>query len=36
MGPRAVESHKTSLVKDGQEFKIGKITLKVIHTPGHT
>lgn len=22
--------------KDGQEFKLGKITLKALHTPGHT
>lgn len=36
MGPTALESHKTSIVKDGEEFNIGKIKLKVIHTPGHT
>ena len=36
MGPTALESHKTTIAKDGEEFKIGGIRLKVIHTPGHT
>ncbi|NNC33245.1 MAG: MBL fold metallo-hydrolase, partial [Croceitalea sp.] len=24
------------IAKDGQEFKLGKLTFKVLHTPGHT
>lgn len=36
MGPTALESHKTTIATDGQEFRIGGIKLKLIHTPGHT
>ena len=24
------------IAKDGEEFKVGKVTFKVLHTPGHT
>lgn len=30
------DSSKTLLLKDGQIFDLGDITLEVIHTPGHT
>ncbi len=35
-GPNAETSYQSYIAKDGQEFKIGKITIKVLHTPGHT
>ncbi len=35
-GPNASCGFDCHSAKDGEEFKIGKITLKVIHTPGHT
>ena len=35
-GPNANPSFKCIIAKDNQEFKIGDITIKVIHTPGHT
>jgi glyoxylase-like metal-dependent hydrolase (beta-lactamase superfamily II)/rhodanese-related sulfurtransferase len=35
-GPQAETSYKIHSAKDGEEFKLGKITLKVLHTPGHT
>ncbi|MGB3948172.1 MAG: MBL fold metallo-hydrolase [Bacteroidia bacterium] len=35
-GPNAVTNFDAHIAKDGEELKIGKITLKVIHTPGHT
>ena len=35
-GPNANPSFETLIAEDGQEFKLGKITLKVLHTPGHT
>ncbi|WP_339839094.1 MBL fold metallo-hydrolase [uncultured Maribacter sp.] len=35
-GPTANPSFKAIIAKDGQEFKLGKITFKVLHTPGHT
>lgn len=35
-GPTAETGFKSYIAKDGEEFKIGKITIKVLHTPGHT
>lgn len=35
-GPNATTSYKSYIAKDEEEFKIGKLTLKVMHTPGHT
>ena len=35
-GPSAKTSYESHVAKDGEEFKIGKITIKVLHTPGHT
>ncbi|MDC0917317.1 MBL fold metallo-hydrolase [Flavobacteriaceae bacterium] len=35
-GPEAKTGFDSLIAKDQQEFKIGEITLTVIHTPGHT
>lgn len=35
-GPQAQPEFDAIIALDGQEFKIGKLTLKVLHTPGHT
>ncbi len=35
-GPGAETKYKVTNATDGQEFKIGKITFRVLHTPGHT
>ncbi|NQY27928.1 MAG: MBL fold metallo-hydrolase [Flavobacteriaceae bacterium] len=35
-GPNADTSYKATIAKDNQEFKLGDITIKVLHTPGHT
>jgi glyoxylase-like metal-dependent hydrolase (beta-lactamase superfamily II)/rhodanese-related sulfurtransferase len=35
-GPSAETSFKSTIAADGQEFKIGKLTIKTLHTPGHT
>ena len=35
-GPQAETGYDVVNAADGQEFKIGKLTLKVLHTPGHT
>jgi len=35
-GPNAETSFKSTIAKDNQEFKLGNITIKVLHTPGHT
>jgi len=35
-GPKAQTAYEKHLAKDGEEFKIGKVTIKVLHTPGHT
>lgn len=35
-GPNVHTHFKSISAHDGQEFKIGKLTLKVLHTPGHT
>lgn len=35
-GPNAKPAFDAVIATDGQEFKLGNITLKVLHTPGHT
>jgi glyoxylase-like metal-dependent hydrolase (beta-lactamase superfamily II)/rhodanese-related sulfurtransferase len=35
-GPLANPSFETIIAEDGQEFKLGKVTLIALHTPGHT
>jgi len=35
-GPNADPSFDAIIAKDGQEFKLGKITMVALHTPGHT
>jgi len=35
-GPEAVTSFPIYLAKDGEKFSVGKLTLEVLHTPGHT
>ncbi|MBC7694411.1 MAG: MBL fold metallo-hydrolase [Burkholderiales bacterium] len=35
-GPNAQTNFKSIISKDNQEFKVGKLTIKVLHTPGHT
>ena len=35
-GPNANPSFKAHIAKDGETFKLGKLTIKVLHTPGHT
>lgn len=35
-GPTANPSFDTIVAKDGQVFEIGKVKIKVLHTPGHT
>src|SRR4051812_40779125 len=35
-GPLADTDYKVYNAKDGEEFKIGSATLRVMHTPGHT
>ncbi|MEO8820483.1 MAG: rhodanese-like domain-containing protein [Ginsengibacter sp.] len=35
-GPNTKTRFPFHLAKDGEEFKLGKITIEAIHTPGHT
>ncbi len=35
-GPNAQTSFDAIIATDGQEFKVGKITIVALHTPGHT
>jgi glyoxylase-like metal-dependent hydrolase (beta-lactamase superfamily II)/rhodanese-related sulfurtransferase len=35
-GPNAHTTYKSTIAADNQEFKVGKLTVKVLHTPGHT
>jgi len=35
-GPNANPSFKAIIAKDGQEFKLGNVTIIAVHTPGHT
>lgn len=35
-GPTAQTDFDAIIAEDGQEFKLGGVTIKLIHTPGHT
>jgi hydroxyacylglutathione hydrolase len=35
-GPMANTNYKVHNANDGEEFKLGKLTFKALHTPGHT
>lgn len=35
-GPMAETKYKVYNAKDGEEFKIGRVTVRALHTPGHT
>lgn len=35
-GPTAQPAFDAHLATDGEEFKVGKLTFRVLHTPGHT
>ena len=35
-GPTAKPGYEATVAADNQEFKVGKYTVRVIHTPGHT
>lgn len=35
-GPNASPSFKSIIAEDGQEFKLGNVRIKTLHTPGHT
>ncbi|MDQ6901581.1 MAG: MBL fold metallo-hydrolase [Bacteroidota bacterium] len=35
-GPTANPEFDAHIATDGEEFKVGKLTFKVLHTPGHT
>ncbi len=35
-GPNANPTYDVIIAKDNQEFKVGDLTIKALHTPGHT
>ncbi|WP_460959591.1 MBL fold metallo-hydrolase [Spirosoma litoris] len=35
-GPTAQPSYAAYIAKDGEEFSLGRVKIKVLHTPGHT
>ncbi|MEJ8803388.1 MBL fold metallo-hydrolase [Pontibacter sp. H249] len=35
-GPNAQPKFAAHIAKDGEELKLGNVTIKVLHTPGHT
>ncbi len=35
-GPTASPGFEAHIARDGEEFKVGKLTFRVLHTPGHT
>lgn len=35
-GPTAAPEFEATIARDEQEFKVGNITIQVLHTPGHT
>jgi len=35
-GPTAKTTFKSHIAKDGEQFKIGDLTITTLHTPGHT
>lgn len=35
-GPNANPDFEAHIAKDGEQYKVGKVTFEVLHTPGHT
>ena len=35
-GPNATTAFDSIIAKDGQDFPLGDLTVKLLHTPGHT
>lgn len=35
-GPNAQTGFEAHIAKDGEEFSVGKVKIRVLHTPGHT
>ena len=35
-GPTAETAYDKHLAEDGEEFKLGALTIRILHTPGHT
>jgi len=35
-GPEATTGYDALIAKDNQEFQLGNVTIKTLHTPGHT
>jgi len=35
-GPTAQTEYNANIARDGQRFKVGKLEIEVLHTPGHT
>lgn len=35
-GPNAITQYKIYNARDGEEFILGKVSIRVLHTPGHT
>jgi len=35
-GPMANPKYEVHVAKDGEEFSVGKVRIRVLHTPGHT
>ncbi|APY11823.1 MBL fold metallo-hydrolase [Seonamhaeicola sp. S2-3] len=35
-GPKAQTNYEAYVAKDNETFKLGNVTIKVLHTPGHT
>jgi len=35
-GPTATPAFDAHIARDGEEFKVGKVSFRVLHTPGHT
>jgi glyoxylase-like metal-dependent hydrolase (beta-lactamase superfamily II)/rhodanese-related sulfurtransferase len=35
-GPQANPAYRATIAQDGQIFNLGKVQIKVLHTPGHT
>ncbi|MBX2872559.1 MAG: MBL fold metallo-hydrolase [Saprospiraceae bacterium] len=35
-GPNAETKYEKHTARDGEEFKLGAVTIRVLHTPGHT
>ncbi|QHL86935.1 MBL fold metallo-hydrolase [Nibribacter ruber] len=35
-GPNAETSYEAYIAQDGEELKVGDVTIQVLHTPGHT